>query len=240
MNEPLDIATEDDCWTFTLNRPAKMNALNADLIEALIEGVERAHASRARCLILKGAGKNFSAGFDFTDLDNHSDGDLLLRLVRIETLLSLIAALPCLTIALAHGRNFGAGADMFAVAKRRICTRDASFRMPGLRFGLVLGSRRLSDLVGQTQALNILERALSVPAADAASIGLATSLADVDEWPAVTAELVQLARSMDATTRTQLYHAVDRGSADRDLATLVRSAARPGIKARMQAYLRER
>lgn len=239
MSETLDIDIEGDCWSFTLNRPAKMNALNTDLVEALIDGVERAHASGAGILVFRGAGKNFSAGFDFTDLASQSDGDLLLRVVRIETLLSLIAASPCITIALAHGRNFGAGADLFAVCKRRIAAPDASFRMPGLKFGLILGSHRFAHLVGHTTALDILERAATVPATDATTIGLVTGLSNPEDWTDVTAELVKLGRSLDAGTRAQLYKALDRGTADQDMAALARSASRPGLKARMMEYLKE-
>ena len=153
MTGSLDITQDAECWSFVLNRPAKMNALDADLIEALIAGVETAHASGARMITLSGAGRNFSAGFDFGEIETQSDGDLLLRFVRIETLLQLIASSPCLTVAFAQGRNFGAGVDLYAVCKHRFCTPDASFRMPGLKFGLVLGSRRFRDLEGQEKAL---------------------------------------------------------------------------------------
>ncbi|MCR2153265.1 hypothetical protein NSX49_23710, partial [Salmonella enterica] len=76
------------------------------------------------------------------ELDAQSEGDLLLRFVRIETLLQRVAASPCLTVGLAHGRNFGAGVDLFGACKWRVSAPDASFRMPGLKFGLVLGTRR--------------------------------------------------------------------------------------------------
>src|SRR3546814_5225542 len=92
-------------------------------------------------------GKNFSAGFDFTGYEDQTDGDLLLRMVRIETLLQRVAGSPSLTVALAHGRNFGAGVDLFAACKLRYCSPATSFRMPGLKFGLVLGTRRFRGIV---------------------------------------------------------------------------------------------
>ena len=71
----------------TLARPEKMNALSADLVEALIAALDEAEAQGAKVIVLQGEGKNFSAGFDFGDWQTQSEGDLLLRFVRIETLL---------------------------------------------------------------------------------------------------------------------------------------------------------
>src|SRR5690606_32673848 len=158
MPDQLTIDREPGRWTFTLNRPEKRNALSQALVEALIEGVESAHAQDVPLLVFRGAGKNFSAGFDFTGYEDQSEGDLVLRMVRIETLLQLVSGSPALTVGLAHGKNFGAGVDLFATCKLRYCTPDASFRMPGLKFGLVLGTRRFRHIVGPDHALSILGR----------------------------------------------------------------------------------
>ena len=74
-----------------------------------------------------GRGPQFQRGFDFGDWESQSEGDLLLRFVRIEMLLQRVAATPCLTVALAHGRNFGAGVDLFGACKWRLAApRPAS------------------------------------------------------------------------------------------------------------------
>jgi enoyl-CoA hydratase/carnithine racemase len=87
MTGILETGVEERSWTFTLNRPDKLNALNAELVEALIEGVSKAHEAGARLLVFAGNGKSFSAGFDQGELERESDADLLMRLVRIESLL---------------------------------------------------------------------------------------------------------------------------------------------------------
>ncbi|PUA18454.1 enoyl-CoA hydratase/isomerase family protein [Glaciimonas sp. PCH181] len=237
MTDLLEIDRDQDCWTFTLNRPDKMNALSAPLVEALLEGVENAHVSGARVLVFRGCGKNLSAGFDFGGLDSQSDGDLLLRFVRIETLLHTVASSPCLTVAFAHGRNFGAGVDLFAVCRQRYSTADARFRMPGLKFGLVLGSRRFADLVGLEKALEILQQGRIILAGEAIEIGLATHLLEEGEWSDAITDAQRVARGLDRTTQQQLYQALDKEMPDRDLASVVRSAARPGLKSRITDYL---
>ncbi|CAB3802460.1 putative enoyl-CoA hydratase echA6 [Paraburkholderia ultramafica] len=240
MTGVLEIQKSAQCWTFTLNRPDKMNALNGELVEALLQGVGDAHASGARLLVFQGVGRNFSAGFDQGDLESQSDADLLLRLVRVETLLHLIASSPCLTLAFAHGRNFGAGVDLFAVCRHRCSAADASFRMPGLRFGLVLGTRRFGDVVGYAKAREILEQTRQMSASEAVSIGLVTNLVGADERPDTVTEALRIATLLDPTTQQQLYRVLDREQADKDLADLVRSASRPGLKARILAYMSER
>ncbi|MBO9354769.1 enoyl-CoA hydratase/isomerase family protein [Bordetella petrii] len=237
MSDTVLIDKTPQAWIYTLNRPGKRNALSAELVEALIEGVQAAHAQQVPLLVFRGAGKNFSAGFDFTGYETQSEGDLLLRMVRIETLLQSVAASPSLTLALAHGRNFGAGVDLFAACKLRHCTPDASFRMPGLKFGLVLGSRRLRNLVGADRALSILGDARTFDADEARRIGFVQQVAPEHDWPAQQRQAEQTAAALDAATRASLYAALDANTHDADMAALVRSAARPGIKTRIQQYL---
>ncbi|RTZ41515.1 enoyl-CoA hydratase/isomerase family protein [Candidimonas sp. SYP-B2681] len=237
MSEQLKIEREPNCWSFILNRPEKRNALSADLVEALIEGVDSAHAENVPLLVFRGEGKNLSAGFDFTGYEDQSEGDLVLRMVRIEHLLQLVAGSPALTVALAHGRNFGAGVDLFAACKQRHCTPDTSFRMPGLKFGLILGTRRFRTIVGADNALSILGTARSFEAQEALRIGFVHQIAVDADWQDPLAQARQMAVALDRETRASLYQALDMGDADADMAALVRSASRPQFKVRIKEYL---
>jgi enoyl-CoA hydratase/carnithine racemase len=237
VSAPLDVAQEDGCWTFTLSRPEKRNALSAELVDALIEAVARAHAGAARVLVLRGEGKNFSAGFDFSGFEAQSEGDLLLRFVRIEELLQLIASSPCMTVGLAHGRNFGAGVDLLAVCRYRVASADATFRMPGLRFGLVLGTRRFAAIVGASRARTILESSSTFDVGEALEMGFVEKIVERDGWAEAVREAGSAASALDDVTRASLYRVLSQADDNADLADLVRSAARPGLKARIADYL---
>lgn len=237
MSAPLEVAQEDGCWTFTLSRPEKRNALSAELVDALIEAVARAHAGAARVLVLRGEGKNFSAGFDFSGFEAQSEGDLLLRFVRIEELLQLIASSPCMTVGLAHGRNFGAGVDLLAVCRYRVASADATFRMPGLRFGLVLGTRRFAAIVGASRARTILESSSTFDVGEALEMGFVEKIVERDGWAEAVREAGSAASALDDVTRASLYRVLSQADDNADLADLVRSAARPGLKARIADYL---
>ncbi|MFA5916399.1 MAG: enoyl-CoA hydratase/isomerase family protein, partial [Burkholderiales bacterium] len=156
MSDQLLIEKTGPVSTLTLNRPDKANALDAGLVDALAAAVEAAQHDGTRLLVLKGNGRNFCAGFDFGGCEGASEGDLLLRFARIELLLQAVYHAPFATLALAQGRNFGAGVDLVLACGSRIAAPDAQFRMPGLKFGLQLGTRRLAARLGGDAARALL------------------------------------------------------------------------------------
>ena len=221
----------------TLDRPTKGNALDDALVEALFEAIDGAVTDEeTHTLVIAANGRNFCTGFDLSDLAEQSDGDLLRRFVAVEELLASLWHAPIRTVALAGGRAWGAGADLFTCCDQRMAAPDATFTFPGARFGLVLGTRRLANVVGDTAALQTVGQGLVLDAAAAQAKGLATGLLpeafDVIAW--LESELPPLA--IDRTTYAELKSAMRADRRDEDLAALVRSAAWPGLKERIEAY----
>jgi len=237
MAEGLAVRREAQCWTIALARAQKANALSSAMVEGMIAALAEAEAAQVPLVAFEGEGRNFSAGFDFGDYEGQSEGELLLRLVRIETLLQSIARSPCLTVAFAHGRNFGAGVDLFAACRWRIAAPGASFRMPGLGFGLVLGTRRFAAIVGRDRAREILEGLATFDAERARQMGFVRRIAPAEEWPAIRDEAIATALALPAQGRHTLYRTLASSTDDADLADLVRSAAAPGLKERIRAWL---
>lgn len=236
MSGPVRTERQGDTWHIQLHCPDKLNALSAALVEGLLDAVQQAVAMQAQLLVFSGVGKSFCAGFDLSALATQSEGDLVLRFVRIEQLLQAVASAPCLTLALGHGRVFGAGVDLFAACKLRVATESTQFRMPGLKFGIVLGSRRFAAIVGQERARAVLEEVATFTAAQALDWGFVQRLDVAPDWTDARAWAQAKLAALDATGRQLLYRALDGAQADTDLAQLVRSAARPGLKDRLLAY----
>lgn len=225
-------------WRLTLNRPQQGNACSTDLVAGLDDALARAEAEGAQALVLHGEGRHFCTGFDLSSLGMETDDTLLARFVRIELMLQRLARAPFLTVAVAHGRAMGAGADLFAACELRLAEPETVFSFPGARgFGLVLGTRRLAARVGRATALSWVESACSIPAEAAARAGLVSSLvADRSEVDRLVAGQVHA----DSWLGGALRVAVDaQGHAEdaRDLDLLVRSAARAGLHDRIQNYL---
>lgn len=238
----MSLATERRGTTVvaTLDRADKMNALSAPLVEALLALVEASARDGTRLLVLRGNGRNFSAGFDMAGHDAQTEGDLLLRFVRIEQLLQAVRHAPFDTMALAHGRNFGAGVDLIAACAHRVATPEATFRMPGLRFGLVLGSRLFAQRVGGERARQVLEISQTFAAQDAQAWGFLTAVAPQERWDAMIEEAAAAVAHLPAGSAARLYAVTTPDTRDADLAELVRSAAQPGLKQRIAEYLAQK
>ena len=108
--------------TLTLERPEKMNALSGALVEALLAELEEAHVDGTRLVVFRGEGKNFSAGFDFSDYESQSEGDLLLRFTRVEQLLQMVHFAPFTVVglALATGARARTRAAVSRVMRRMV------------------------------------------------------------------------------------------------------------------------
>lgn len=236
MSAPLRVVRDGDVVRLTLDRPDKGNALAPDLVEALIAAVGAAAHDGTRLLVIAGTGKHLCTGFDLGGLESLSDGDLLLRMVRIETLLQALYDAPCVTVAIGTGRVTGAGADIFTACDRRLAVDGSAYTFPGAGFGILLGTGRLAARVGADAARDILRsgQVLSVDAAVRAGLATeAVSPADIETRIAIHAES---ARRLDGETVGAIHAVTRRTAADTDLAVLVRSASRPGLKDRILAY----
>ncbi len=220
----------------TLNRLQKANALSASLVEALLNAIEYAYTDGTRLLILDGNGDNFCAGFDFTAYLEATEGDLVLRFIRIEHLLQQLHHAPFATLVLAHGKNFGAGSDLVCACSLRVAAPGTTFRMPGLRFGIVLGTRRLAHRIGADAARDVLATSRTLAADEALRLKFITRIAAQSEWPA----LIAAARkesgvlTQPATARLNEQTVTDTRAAD--MAALVQSVSVPGLKERIRMF----
>ena len=232
----VETALDGGVLTVTLSRAERGNALDGALVDALRDGLALAEDAAVRLLVLRGAGKALCTGFDVGDLASQSDADLLARFVAIELMLQAVRHSPVPTLALGHGRMFGAGADLFAACTWRIADPAARFAFPGARFGLVLGTRRLASLVGEARALALTARGQGLDAAAALDCGLATGIVAQAEWDAEIATIADQLARVDRDVAQALATASRPDTRDADLAALVRSAAVPGLAARIAAY----
>lgn len=233
---PLAIERSGDIIRLVLNRPEKANALDAALVDALLAAVDRASHDGTRMLIFTGAGPHFCAGFDFTGVENQTEGDLLLRFVRIEQLLQAIWHAPMPTVVMTYGGAFGAGADLVCACEQRIAAPASRFRMPGLRFGLALGTRRLAERIGPKYARLVLGASAVFDADEALRMRFIDSIVPQAEWAQLTQTLYDAATALGHGPRATLNRLTAADTRDADLAELVRSAAAPGLKTRIQAF----
>jgi enoyl-CoA hydratase/carnithine racemase len=142
------------------------------------------------------------------------------------------------TVACAKGAAFGAGADLFAACRYRLADPGARFAMPGLQFGLALGTRRFAALVGDAAAYEVLASGAPYDALRAVELGLASRIEKEDGWSA----LIQVrheARQVSGEALARLSRLTRRDTRAEDMRALVESASEPGLVERVRRY-RER
>lgn len=221
-----------------LHRPNRANALSPALVEQLIDSFEQVDDD-VRLIVLSGEGKSFCSGFDLSDISELTDGDLLRRFVRIEQLLQLVHYAPIPVLALAHRYAFGAGADLLACASVRIVAPGTAIRMPGLNFGIVLGTRRLARLIGDARARDILVDTRKVDADEAHAIGLVDDIVDIELWPDLIERTRSRATALSPVAVAAMLDATRVDSRAADMAALVESAASPGLRDRVEQYVQQ-
>lgn len=237
MSGPILVEREGAVTTLTLNRPDKRNALSAALIDDMLAALRAAHDDGTRLLILRGAGEGFSGGFDFGGLDEQSDGELALRFIRVELVLQALYHAPFATLALVQGACYGAAADMVLCCTRRIAAPGAKFRMPGLRFGIVLGTRRLAATIGRDAARGLLENSSVFGAEQAKACGFLIEIQGQEEWPGTVEQAAASATALPVDAHRVLLERTAEDRRAEDLAALVLSVCEPGLKERIQDFV---
>ena len=222
--------------TITLDRPSKANALREGIVEEILGHATAAAADGTRVIVLKANGKNFCAGFDFSGYADQSDGDLVLRFIRIEEMLQAIRYAPFVTIACVQGAAFGAGADLAASCTYRLGDPSARFRFPGFQFGVALGTRHLARIVGTGHARDILLNNRQLDAAQALECGLLTHAISVDEFDRTVQGVVESTGQLSGNPLRALLRNTLDDTRDCELAELVRSVSAPGLRGRIEKY----
>ena len=161
----------------TVNRPDKMNALNATVISelgAVFGEIRRDDAVRA--VVLTGAGeKAFVAGADIGELAEASGPDLERISERGQSLMWSIENLGKPVIAAVNGFALGGGCELALACTFRYASETAKMGLPEVGLGLIPGyggTQRLPRLVGRGIASELILTGGMIDAAEAARIGL--------------------------------------------------------------------
>jgi 2-(1,2-epoxy-1,2-dihydrophenyl)acetyl-CoA isomerase len=145
----------------TLNRPDKLNSFTREMHRELNDALTEIEASRARALVITGAGRGFCAGQDLADLDftpgAMSDlGELIEE--HFNPLVRRLQATPLPVIAAVNGTAAGAGANLAMACDLIVAARSASFIQAFVKIGLVPdsgGTWLLPRRIGEARALGL-------------------------------------------------------------------------------------
>ncbi len=186
MFETLQYAADGGIGVLTLNRPARLNAVNTAMateIEALARQLRDDHTLRA--LIVCGAGRVFCAGADIAALDTLKGADAPYRfLAALQLAFNAIEALPMPTIAAVHGLALGGGCELALACDFRLLSVDARLGVPEIKLGLLPGAggtQRLARLLPPAIAKQMIYFGEPMDAQSALSHGLINAVVSDDE-----------------------------------------------------------
>jgi 2-(1,2-epoxy-1,2-dihydrophenyl)acetyl-CoA isomerase len=189
----------DQIAQIRLNRPEKLNAFSVELETALLSALERACADESvRVVVLSGAGRGFSGGWDLGESDLTSAPNLSWRAGQ-HTWLRVIRMLrrpDKVFVAAVHGWAAGQGLELCIASDLIVAAEDARFYFAEVRVGFNMTSgvaKLLPLLVGLGNAKRLALLGAKVDAQEAYRLGLAVEVA-----PAGTHEAAALRLAAEA------------------------------------------
>ncbi|MBD9595986.1 enoyl-CoA hydratase/isomerase family protein [Ensifer sp. ENS05] len=212
MSDPrIELVVTDHVARLTLRRPEKLNAIDADMVEVLVEACRAIERSNARVAILSGEGeRSFCAGGDI-DAWSSLDADMFSRrwLRDGHDAFDALARLSVPLIAVLNGHALGGGLELAACADLRIAEAHVKIGQPEPGLGIIpgwSGTQRASRRFGAQLVRRMALFGEVYGAGEALSLGLVDRVVAKGEGLAaaqVAAERV-LQRSPRATELTKM------------------------------------
>jgi enoyl-CoA hydratase len=174
----------------TLNRPDALNAMNAELCEALYDALSELRGDRScRAVVVTGAGRGFCAGVDLRGYgrapgEDGSDRarDPLVRQEHMSRLILAVRETPQPVIAAVNGPAAGFGLALALASDVRFAARSAVFRVAFLNMGLsncdMATSWLLPRLIGAARAQELMLTMRRMDAEEAERVGLVAATVD--------------------------------------------------------------
>lgn len=242
----------DGLAVVTVDRPAKLNALNGATVDALDRFFAHAAEDTAtRAVILTGAGpKSFVAGADIEEVSGFSAMEGRDWGMRGQAMLRRIESLPKPVIAAINGYALGGGLELAMACHLRIASNHARLGQPELKLGIVPGfggTQRLPRIVGKGRALEMLLTGDPINAQEAHAMGLVNRVTEpenlLDEARALAGRILRNGPLAVALT----LQAVDRGcemplgeALDWEISLYALSCATEDVREGTRAFLEKR
>jgi enoyl-CoA hydratase len=213
-DEPV-LLREETPWgvRLRLNRPAKLNAISAELRDALAEAIaEAADDERVRVIAIAGAGRAFCAGYDLADSAPPTAWEWRDVLARDVEATLAVWSCPKPVIAQVHGLALAGGLELAMACDLIVAADDAQLGEPEIRFGSAPVTLLMPFLIGQKKTRELLMTGDLIDAAEAHRIGLVNRVVPRerldDEVDALADRLARVAPDVMAPTKLMLNRAM--------------------------------
>jgi enoyl-CoA hydratase len=198
----------------TLNRPAKLNAINAELRDALTDAIGDATADeQVRVIVISGAGRAFCSGYDLSEAAPETAWDWRKVLARDVAATLAVWSCPKPVIAQVHGYALAGGLELAMACDLIVAADDARLGEPEIRFGSAPVTLLMPFVIGQKRTRELLLTGDLIDAAEAERIGLVNRVVPGDrlvaEVDALAEKLARVPPDVMAPTKLMLNRAMD-------------------------------
>jgi enoyl-CoA hydratase len=254
MNETSSVRVESDgeLAVVTIDRPEKLNALNAQVVRELGDAFERLRDDDSvRGVVLTGAGeKAFVAGADIGELAAMDPLTGVQVSREGQRVFLTIERFPKPVLAAVGGYALGGGCELALACHVRIASDNARFGLPEVGLGIIPGyggTIRLARLVGLGRAIELTLTGEMLAADRAQAIGLVSAVVPREELLTSAKELLRkVTRNGPVAVRLALesvYHALDAATPDAldfESSLFGLLASTSDMKEGMEAFLQKR
>ncbi len=175
----VEIRRDAQVCVLTLRREDKLNALSTELERQLGDALAGEDARSARCVVLTGGGRGFSAGADVDELRDRSPEAVVAYYRETGEVYEQVAALPQPTLSAISGYCLGGGLELALATDFRIADETAIFGFPEVSIGILPssgGTQRLTRLLGPGRAKELVLLRDRLDAAESLAAGLVTEV----------------------------------------------------------------
>ncbi len=175
-----------EIFDIKLNRPEKLNAMNREMLELLVDAFGKADASEeSRVVLLSGTGGSFCAGIDLAYLASlKSEEDAGRAFDLFHKLNDGIWKSDKIVVVAINGYCLGGGNELAMACDLRVAEKGAVFGQPEVRHGITPGggaTYRLPYLIGGARARRMMLSGNQIDADEALDIGLIDEVVEKDD-----------------------------------------------------------
>jgi enoyl-CoA hydratase/carnithine racemase len=175
LDEPADAVAR-----LTIVNPERRGALDHEILDAL---ADHARTLDARCLVIRGSGDMFSAGYDIGNLGERRFEESAEQLVAhpFHDALEALEGYPYPVVAAINGHAIGGGLELALTADIRVAAQGVKFGMPPAKLGLIYshtGLAKFIDVCGPANTAELFFVGRNVDAERAREMGLVNQVVD--------------------------------------------------------------
>ncbi len=215
---------EHGILTIQLNRPDKRNAIDTEMVDALLNELENADLDAGvNVVAVRGAGKDFCAGADLAELLASVDKTLeenAAHAARLGDVFVHMRDIPKPVVAIVHGNVLAGGCGLATACDMVLAHEDAVFGYPEVQRGFVpaMVMAMLTRAVGEKVAFDLVATGRTLSASEARSVGLISRVFSDAEFETETATVLEELAFTSSTTlaliKKQLYELEGRSFSD--------------------------